>query len=195
MSTTGASWAQLRQQARQLESQVGQHFLSLACQRANSSLQTEALFQIYSQYASMTNIPPKPTEDEQKTEAQLNEVLQKVSLTPKPQSLFPSSCLISHHEPHLTQPPSPARRKPHLPHPPPNQRPLPLRPKILPPLPPPLHPHEPPLRPLAPALPNLPRPLPLQPPLLGPLRHLRLPRLEPFRSRIELHARRARPPR
>jgi len=59
MSSTGGGWAQLRQQARSLETQ------------------TETLFHTYSQYASMTHIPQKPSEEEQRTEKQLQEVLEK----------------------------------------------------------------------------------------------------------------------
>lgn len=40
--------------------------------------QTESLFHTYSQYASMTNIPPKPTDEEQRTESQIRELLEKV---------------------------------------------------------------------------------------------------------------------
>ncbi|OAP60631.1 hypothetical protein AYL99_05633 [Fonsecaea erecta] len=56
-TTTG--WAQLRQQIRTLESQ------------------TEALFHTYSQYASTPNLPPKPSEDEQRNEAEIQELLEK----------------------------------------------------------------------------------------------------------------------
>lgn len=59
MSSTGGGWAQLRQQARSLETQ------------------TETLFHTYSQYASMTNMPQKPPEEEQRTEAQLQDILEK----------------------------------------------------------------------------------------------------------------------
>ncbi|KAI9797613.1 MAG: hypothetical protein M1833_005396 [Piccolia ochrophora] len=59
MSSTGAGWAQLRQQARSLESQ------------------TETLFHTYSQYASTANIPQKPTDDEQRVETQLQDILEK----------------------------------------------------------------------------------------------------------------------
>ncbi|KAM0332275.1 hypothetical protein ACHAQA_002551 [Verticillium albo-atrum] len=52
-------WAQLRQQARSLESQ------------------TETLFHTYSQFSTAANIPPKPTEDERTTETKLQEVLDK----------------------------------------------------------------------------------------------------------------------
>ncbi|KLU84197.1 transporter GOS1 [Magnaporthiopsis poae ATCC 64411] len=59
-SSSGASgWAQLRQQARSLETQ------------------TETLFQTYSQIATSTNIPAKPTEQERETEARLQEALEK----------------------------------------------------------------------------------------------------------------------
>ncbi|KAM3071217.1 protein transport protein gos1 [Clarireedia jacksonii] len=60
MSTsTGQGWAQLRQQARSLETQ------------------TETLFHTYSQFSAVPNIPPKPTEDERSTERKLQEVLEK----------------------------------------------------------------------------------------------------------------------
>ncbi|KAF2255642.1 V-snare-domain-containing protein [Trematosphaeria pertusa] len=59
MSSTGGGWAQLRQQARSLETQ------------------TETLFHTYSQYASTANIPTKPSEEEIRTESQLREVLEK----------------------------------------------------------------------------------------------------------------------
>jgi len=58
-STTGAGWAQLRQQLRSLESQ------------------TESLFHTYSQFASTPNLPPKPSEDEQRAEAQIQDLLDK----------------------------------------------------------------------------------------------------------------------
>ncbi|KAK7511654.1 hypothetical protein IWX49DRAFT_608719 [Phyllosticta citricarpa] len=63
MASTGGGWAQLRQQARSLESQ------------------TESLFHTYSQFASMTNIPPKPTEEELRTESQIRELLEKRETT------------------------------------------------------------------------------------------------------------------
>ncbi|KAF2472266.1 V-snare-domain-containing protein [Lindgomyces ingoldianus] len=63
MSSTGGGWAQLRQQARALETQ------------------TETLFHTFSQYASMTNIPTKPSEEEQRTESQLQDVLEKREAT------------------------------------------------------------------------------------------------------------------
>ncbi|QSZ28956.1 hypothetical protein DSL72_003463 [Monilinia vaccinii-corymbosi] len=60
MSTsTGTGWAQLRQQARSLETQ------------------TETLFHSYSQFSAISNIPPKPSEDERSTEMKLQEILEK----------------------------------------------------------------------------------------------------------------------
>jgi hypothetical protein len=47
-------------------------------QQANT-FQTDALFHTFSQYASMSNIPAKPDEDEQRTEAQLEDILERVS--------------------------------------------------------------------------------------------------------------------
>ncbi|KIW32122.1 uncharacterized protein PV07_03692 [Cladophialophora immunda] len=56
---TATGWAQLRQQIRTLESQ------------------TEALFHTYSQYTSTPNLPPKPSDDEQRNEAEIQELLEK----------------------------------------------------------------------------------------------------------------------
>ncbi|KAI9674772.1 MAG: hypothetical protein M1817_001676 [Caeruleum heppii] len=58
-SSTGTGWAQLRQQARSLETQ------------------TETLFHTYSQFSSVSNFPPKPTEDEQRVETQLQDLIEK----------------------------------------------------------------------------------------------------------------------
>jgi len=58
-SSTGTGWAQLRQQARSLETQ------------------TETLFHTYSQFGSVANIPPKPSEDERQTEAKIEDILEK----------------------------------------------------------------------------------------------------------------------
>ncbi|KAI9738668.1 MAG: hypothetical protein M1834_008173 [Cirrosporium novae-zelandiae] len=58
-SATGSGWAQLRQQARSLETQ------------------TETLFHTYSQFVSLNKIPPKPTEEELRTEAQLQDLLER----------------------------------------------------------------------------------------------------------------------
>ncbi|KJX99986.1 vesicle transport v-SNARE protein Gos1 [Zymoseptoria brevis] len=59
MASATAGWAQLRQQARAQETQ------------------TESLFHTYAQYASKADIEPKPSEEESKTEEQLNEILEK----------------------------------------------------------------------------------------------------------------------
>jgi Golgi SNAP receptor complex protein 1 len=59
MASTGGGWAQLRQQARSLEQQ------------------TETLFHTYSQFAAAPNIPVKPSEDELRTETDLQEILEK----------------------------------------------------------------------------------------------------------------------
>ncbi|GES58960.1 vesicle transport v-SNARE protein superfamily [Aspergillus terreus] len=58
-TSTGTGWAQLRQQARSLETQ------------------TESLFHSYSQYASMTKLPQSPSEDELRVESQIKELLDK----------------------------------------------------------------------------------------------------------------------
>ncbi|EPE31578.1 vesicle transport v-SNARE protein Gos1, putative [Glarea lozoyensis ATCC 20868] len=58
-TSTGTGWAQLRQQARSLETQ------------------TETLFHTYSQFAAVPNIPAKPSEDERHTEAKLQDILEK----------------------------------------------------------------------------------------------------------------------
>ncbi|KAL8970205.1 MAG: hypothetical protein Q9197_003936 [Variospora fuerteventurae] len=58
-SSTGNGWVQLRQQTRSLEAQ------------------TDTLFHTYSRFASAPNLPPKPTEEETKTETQIQELLEK----------------------------------------------------------------------------------------------------------------------
>ncbi|MCJ1388600.1 hypothetical protein MMC18_001447 [Xylographa bjoerkii] len=60
MSTqAGTGWAQLRQQARSLETQ------------------TEALFHTYSQFSTPSTISPTPTDEEKRTEAQLEDILER----------------------------------------------------------------------------------------------------------------------
>ncbi|KAK3176326.1 hypothetical protein OEA41_007649 [Lepraria neglecta] len=54
-----SSWAQLRSQARTLETQ------------------TEGYFHKYSQFSTVPKIPPKPTEDELQTEATIQDVLER----------------------------------------------------------------------------------------------------------------------
>ena len=80
MSASGTSWAQLRQQARSLETQVG--FQELDSGGLSDDLQTEVLFHTYSQFASTSKIPPKPTDEERKTEAQIEELLERVGTCP-----------------------------------------------------------------------------------------------------------------
>ena len=77
-SSTGTGWAQLRQQARSLETQVVNLHISdwMGCCELHN--QTEALFHTYSQFASAANIPSKPTEAELRTEAQLQDILERV---------------------------------------------------------------------------------------------------------------------
>ncbi|KAL2131249.1 hypothetical protein VTI74DRAFT_5375 [Chaetomium olivicolor] len=58
-TTAGQGWAQLRQQARSLESQ------------------TETYLQTYSQFSTQSNIPPKPTPEEKNAEAKVQELLDK----------------------------------------------------------------------------------------------------------------------
>jgi len=58
-SSTGGGWTQLRTQARGLETQ------------------TETLFHTYSQYASSTTLPPKPTDEESRTEVQIRDLLER----------------------------------------------------------------------------------------------------------------------
>ncbi|RAH42118.1 putative vesicle transport v-SNARE protein Gos1 [Aspergillus brunneoviolaceus CBS 621.78] len=62
-TSTGTGWAQLRQQARSLETQ------------------TETLFHTYSQYAALTKPPPTPSEEELRTESQLKEILDRRETT------------------------------------------------------------------------------------------------------------------
>ncbi|KAJ5218521.1 uncharacterized protein N7498_000620 [Penicillium cinerascens] len=59
MTSTGSGWAQLRQQARSLETQ------------------TENLFHTYAQFASLTKPPQTPTEEELRTESQLKDLLER----------------------------------------------------------------------------------------------------------------------
>ncbi|EEQ30975.1 protein transport protein gos1 [Microsporum canis] len=58
-TSTGTGWAQLRQQARSLETR------------------TESLFHSYAQYASMSQLPAKPSEDENRLEAQIQDILSR----------------------------------------------------------------------------------------------------------------------
>ncbi|KAI9732502.1 MAG: hypothetical protein M1818_007540 [Claussenomyces sp. TS43310] len=58
-AATGSGWAQLRQQARSLETQ------------------TETLFHTYSQYGAVPNIPANPTDEERQIELKLQDTLEK----------------------------------------------------------------------------------------------------------------------
>lgn len=79
MATTQSSWAQLRQQARAQETQVGiLRQMNTGTVALTLQQQTETLFHSYSQYASKTDIEPKPSEEEQRLEEQLNDMLEKV---------------------------------------------------------------------------------------------------------------------
>lgn len=74
----GTGWAQLRQQIRSLESQ------------------TESLFHTYSQYSSTGNLPPKPSEDETRTEASIQDALsQRESLVGQLSRLLDSETVLS----------------------------------------------------------------------------------------------------
>ncbi|KAK2023219.1 vesicle transport V-SNARE protein [Colletotrichum zoysiae] len=57
--SVNTGWAQLRQQARSLETQ------------------TETLFHTYSQFSTVADIPARPTEEERTTEKKLQELLEK----------------------------------------------------------------------------------------------------------------------
>ncbi|CEJ58936.1 Putative Golgi SNAP receptor complex member 1 [Penicillium brasilianum] len=59
MTSTGSGWAQLRQQARSLETQ------------------TEQLFHTYAQFSSLAKPPPSPTEEELRLESQLKNLLER----------------------------------------------------------------------------------------------------------------------
>lgn len=86
-TSTGTGWAQLRQQARSLETQVCLFFILLLTfyppfvldklQVANHATKTESLFHTYSQYASMIHLPSKPSEEELRIETQINDILEK----------------------------------------------------------------------------------------------------------------------
>jgi len=43
-----------------------------------NKLKTDALLHTYAQYASMSNVPAKPSEDELRTESQLNDIFDRV---------------------------------------------------------------------------------------------------------------------
>ena len=86
-TSTGQGWAQLRQQARSLETQVRTITLrlpelNLVTHRLTSRPQTESLFHSLSQIASLTtSIPPKPTSEETRLETEIQDILEKVTPT------------------------------------------------------------------------------------------------------------------
>ena len=59
------------------------NFTELAAVTISSpGTQTESLFHTYSQFANAPDIPAKPSEDETRTDAQLQELLEKVRHAP-----------------------------------------------------------------------------------------------------------------
>ena len=56
---------------------AGRQSLRLLKHNVNTVCQTETLFHTYSQFAAAPNIPQKPSEDELKTETNLQELLEK----------------------------------------------------------------------------------------------------------------------
>ncbi|KAG7292237.1 hypothetical protein NEMBOFW57_002272 [Staphylotrichum longicolle] len=74
-TTAGQGWAQLRQQARSLESQ------------------TETSLQTYSQFSTQTAIPPKPTEDEKNAEAKRETVITQLGRLLDSEATLTSSAL------------------------------------------------------------------------------------------------------
>lgn len=92
--SAGTGWAQLRQQARSLETQVLRQ-TRIALKPHTDQAQTEALFHTYSQFSSTTTVAPKPTEDEKKTEAQLEDILERVYLPgPFPAHITPNKLFL-----------------------------------------------------------------------------------------------------
>jgi hypothetical protein len=83
------SWAQVRQQARAQETQVGPLQSTDDEGHTEQGTQTESLFHTYAQFASKTDIDPKPSDEEQRTLDQLNEILEKVCATHPPLRQFP----------------------------------------------------------------------------------------------------------
>ncbi|EAQ90874.1 hypothetical protein CHGG_02809 [Chaetomium globosum CBS 148.51] len=74
-TTAGQGWAQLRQQARSLESQ------------------TEASLQTYSQFSTQTAIPPKPTKEEKNAEAKREGVIAQLGRLLDSEATLTSSAL------------------------------------------------------------------------------------------------------
>ncbi|AEO54304.1 hypothetical protein MYCTH_2051705 [Thermothelomyces thermophilus ATCC 42464] len=74
-TTAGQGWAQLRQQARSLETQ------------------TEALLQTYAQFSAQTAIPAKPTEEEKNAEARRETVIAQLGRLLDSEATLTSSAL------------------------------------------------------------------------------------------------------
>lgn len=82
-ATGNTGWAQLRQQARSLETQV--RYIRSERHPGFPDIrppQTETLFHTYSQFSTVSDIPAKPTEEERTTEAKLQDLLEKVRSSP-----------------------------------------------------------------------------------------------------------------
>ncbi|KAK4144696.1 uncharacterized protein C8A04DRAFT_11337 [Dichotomopilus funicola] len=74
-TTAGQGWAQLRQQARSLESQ------------------TETSLQTYAQFSSQTAIPPKPTDEEKSAESKRDSVIAQLGRLLDSEATLTSSAL------------------------------------------------------------------------------------------------------
>jgi Golgi SNAP receptor complex protein 1 len=84
-SSTVTGWAQLRQQARSLETQVDRFKMHrketiYVPMLIEARTQTDTLFHTFSQFASMTQLPPKPSEEERRIESQLEDILSRVRI-------------------------------------------------------------------------------------------------------------------
>lgn len=151
--------------------------------------QTETLLQQYSQFASISNLPPKPSEEEQSLTNQLSDILQRVRLRPymadvlSPADPDTDSIVTARSNTHL--PPTQSRLHNHLPLPTIRHRP---RPQVLPPGPTSPDPQSAPLRPRTAELSNYRYAQSNQPPGLCAARHLRLPGGRPSLRRVGVYA-------
>ena len=151
---------------------------------ATNIVQTEGYFHKYSQFSQATTIPPKPTEDENQTEASIQDLLEKVH------SSYNIDLRQVKNELWLIRL-NPARSPHHPTNPPPRLGITPhhLRPKIQQPRPPPRDPPRPPPRAAPSEILHHRRPPARQPPLQRTIRHQRLPGFKPRRRGGGLHAR------
>jgi len=78
--------------------------------------QTEALFHTYAQFASTTEIDPKPSDEERRTEEQLNEILEKVRYHHKHPDIMSELTLTHSAQPSSSNSPASSTASP--PHPP-----------------------------------------------------------------------------